>query len=405
LLVATLASCGSSQSGHPGSSGGSGSPGSGGSEQGSGGTSTGGGASGGSASGGSASGGTRAETGGASGGTSSGGASGPGGTSASGGAQQSGGGSGTGGVSGGGGASGGPGGRAALGSGGGGDAGPGAGGTGSASCSATASATPGDQTESIKVGSLTRTFLRHIPSGYTGKSPVPVVIDFHPLGGTGSGQKSATTWGSVADTNGFIMVWPDGVGNSWNVGRCCSTAQSENVDDVAFTRAIITTLQKEACIDSKRIYASGCSNGGGMAFKVACDAADVIAAVAPVDFDCVTGAAANPSCGSCKPARPISEIQFRGTSDTAVPYGGGSGPRGTMFPGAEENFSEWGAINTCTGDPQPVAYHDGCEAYPMCGGGVQTVLCTVKNGTHCGNYQSFGIVNIAWSMFQKQALP
>jgi polyhydroxybutyrate depolymerase len=276
---------------------------------------------------------------------------------------------------------------------------------GAGQCPATATATPGEKSESITVGGMTRTFLRHIPTGYTGKTPVPVVIDYHGLGGTGMGQKNATSWASVADSQGFIMVWPDGVGGAWNVGRCCSTAQSENVDDVAFTRAIITTLEKEACVDAKRIYASGCSNGGGMAFKLACDAADVIAAVAPVDFDCVTGAAANPSCGSCAPARPISEIQFRGTSDTAVPFNGGSGPRGTVFPGAQENFTEWGGINMCTGTPQALPDHSACQAYPTCGGGVETALCVVQNGTHCGNYQSFGIVNIAWQMFQSKSLP
>ena len=272
-------------------------------------------------------------------------------------------------------------------------------------CPATATATPGEKSESVTVGGMTRTFLRHIPTGYTGKTPVPVVIDYHPLGGTGSSWKASTNWSSVADSQGFIMVWPDGVGNAWNVGRCCGTAQSQNVDDVAFTRAIVTTLQKEACIDPKRVYATGCSNGGGMAFKIACDAADVIAAVAPVDFDCVTGAMANPSCGSCAPARPISEIQFRGTSDTAVPFNGGSGPRGTMFPGAQANFTEWGAINMCTGSPQALSDHASCQAYPTCGAGVETALCTVQNGTHCGNYQSFGIVNIAWQMFTTKALP
>jgi poly(3-hydroxybutyrate) depolymerase len=61
---------------------------------------------------------------------------------------------------------------------------------------------------------------------------------------------------------GFIMVWPNGVGNSWNVGRCCGIAQSHGVDDVAFTRAIISNLLTNACIDPKRVYASGCSNGG-----------------------------------------------------------------------------------------------------------------------------------------------
>src|SRR5207302_4114506 len=96
-----------------------------------------------------------------------------------------------------------------------------------------------------------------------------------------------------------------------------------NVDDVAFVRALLAKLATEACVDPKRIYATGCSNGGGMVYRLACDAADVIAAGAPVDFDCVTGATNVPSCGSCKPARPISMTQFRGTSVGTVPYDGG----------------------------------------------------------------------------------
>lgn len=282
-----------------------------------------------------------------------------------------------------------------------------AGGSPSASCPASATAAPGETTESITVDGRMRTFIVHVPPDYTGDSPVPVVIDFHPLGGTGSQQRGLGNWGSLADREGFIVVWPDGVGNSWNVGRCCDPAQSDNVDDVAFTRAIIENLQGQACIDPKRVYATGCSNGGGMAYKVACDAADVIAAAAPVDFDCLTGPTNDPSCAGCSPSRPISEIQFRGTNDSAVPYEGGPTPvvPGLAFPGAEANLETWGELNMCTGDPQALPDHSACSAYPMCGGNVDTVLCTVQNGTHCGNYQSFGIIDIAWEMFQNEALP
>ena len=144
-----------------------------------------------------------------------------------------------------------------------------------------------------------------------------------------------------------------------------------------------------------------------MAYKVACDAADVFAAVAPVDFDCTTGPTNAVSCAACNPARPISETQFRGTNDQTVPYNGGVSAvnAAITFPGAPANFATWGQINMCTDAPQPLADHPTCDAYEMCGGGVKTTLCTVQNGTHCGNYQSFGIVDIAWQMFQQEALP
>jgi len=295
-------------------------------------------------------------------------------------------------------------------------AGGGAAGAAGAQCSSTATATPGETSKSIMVGTLMRSYLLHIPSGYTGKTPVPVVFDFHGLGGSGASQKGLSGWATLGDSKGFITVFPNGVGNSWNIGRCCSTAQTQNVDDVGFVRAIIKQLQVDACIDSKRVYASGCSNGGGMSYRLACDAADVIAAVAPVDCDCITGSTSNPSCASCAPARPISEIAFRATGDQVVPYNGGQCsiaadcPPGMScstfdFPGAMTNFSTWATIDQCTGSAQALSGHPACQTNATCGGGAQVTLCTQQGGSHCGNYASLGIVNIAWEMFQKEALP
>jgi polyhydroxybutyrate depolymerase len=292
----------------------------------------------------------------------------------------------------------------------------GAAGASGAQCPSTATAVPGESSKSITVGTLMRTYVLHIPTGYTGKTPVPVVFDFHGLGGSGSGQKGLSGWATLGDSKGFITVFPNGVGNSWNIGRCCSTAQTQNVDDVGFVRAIIKQLQTDACIDSKRVYASGCSNGGGMSYKLACDAADVIAAVAPVDCDCVTGSTSNPSCASCAPARPISEIAFRATGDQVVPYNGGQCsiaadcPPGMScstfdFPGAATNFSTWATIDQCTGSPQALSGHPACQTNATCGSGAQITLCTQQGGSHCGNYASLGIINIAWEMFQKEALP
>ena len=295
-------------------------------------------------------------------------------------------------------------------------AGGGAAGAAGAQCPSTATAVPGESTKSITVGTLMRSYLLHIPTGYTGKTPVPVVFDFHGLGGSGSSQKGLSGWATLGDSKGFITVFPNGVGNSWNIGRCCSTAQTQNVDDVGFVRAIIKQLQTDACIDSKRVYASGCSNGGGMSYRLACDAADVIAAVAPVDCDCITGSTSNPSCASCAPARPISEIAFRATGDQVVPYNGGQCsiaadcPPGMScstfdFPGAMTNFSTWASIDQCTGSAQALSGHPACQTNAMCGGGAQITLCTQQGGSHCGNYASLGIINIAWEMFQKEALP
>jgi len=258
-------------------------------------------------------------------------------------------------------------------------------------CPAPGELGPGDTTRTLSLGGVERSFLVHVPPGYDGNTRVPVVFDFHGLGGNSNQQKNLSRWDDVADANGFISVYPQGIDNAWNAGLCCSEG-----DDVAFVRAIIDDLTQAACIDTRRVFSSGCSNGGGMSYKLACEASDVIAAVAPVDFDCVDGA----GCSDCAPERPVTVVQFRGTNDQLVPYEG-DGP----FAGAQANLATWGEINQCTGDAAALAPNEGCEAFPSCGSGAQTVLCTVQGGTHCGSYGSFEIADVAWGILQNQQLP
>ena len=75
------------------------------------------------------------------------------------------------------------------------------------------------------------------------------------------------------------------------------------------------------------------------------------------------------------------------------------------FPGAATNFSTWATIDQCTGSAQALSGHPACQTNATCGAGAQITLCTQQGGSHCGNYASLGIVNIAWEMFQKEALP
>ena len=176
--------------------------------------------------------------------------------------------------------------------------------------------TVGDTNGTLSFGAQSRTYLLHVPSGYTGTTAAALVLDFHGLGGTSSGQKSSSGWLALSNQNGFILVHPQGVGNSWNVmngtGGCCPPAFDQNIDDVGFVRALVDKLKGEGCVDTKRIYATGMSNGGGMTLRLACDAADIIAAVAPNAFDLIQNE-------PCSPARPITMIDYRGTADNLVP--------------------------------------------------------------------------------------
>lgn len=293
------------------------------------------------------------------------------------------------------------------------------GGASGAACPATV-LKPGDSNQTVMVGSLSRSYVLHIPTGYNGTKQLAVVIDFHPLGATGSGWGGSNPWKTKADSAGFIMVYPNSYNsnNSWNAGMCCQDAQHNSIDDVAFTRAIVKQIEGIACVDPKRIYATGCSNGGGMTYKVACDAADIIAAAAPVDFRCVYGGTTNsPSCEGCKPSRPISITHFDNTGDNSlVPYNGGmtsfaadcppnQSCTGMGFPSAQANFTTWQSIDQCTGSASAMNGHSVCQTNGTCQGGAQVSFCVQQGGSHCGNYASLGIVDIAWEMFQKASLP
>ncbi|HET9959938.1 MAG TPA: PHB depolymerase family esterase, partial [Polyangiaceae bacterium] len=278
-----------------------------------------------------------------------------------------------------------------------------------------------------------RTFIVRVPPGYTGSTPVPVVLDFHPLGGTGSQQEGSSGWKAKCDSVGCIAVFPDSSkskasDNSWNAGYCCTNAQKNQVDDVGFARSIIKWLQTNACVDSKRVYASGGSNGGGMTYRMACEAADVIAAVAPVDFRCVTGkdplasavSAANNTACSCTLPRPISVVAWDEKADTSiVPYGGGQTPNlatdcapntscvGIGFASAQVNAETWAKFNMCTGAAAQDPGNPLCQTYSSCANNTTVSLCSTTSGGHLAVYSNSGakFTDTAWNVFKTQSLP
>ena len=246
----------------------------------------------------------------------------------------------------------------------------------------------------VKGSAGQRSFIMHVPSAYKGDKPVPLLIDYHPIGGSSEGQMRDTKYKSLTDKEGVISLYPQGttktMGPGWNVGPCCS-----NDDDLEFTREMIKYVREKACIDPQRIYAAGFSMGGGMSNHVACMMSDVFAAVAPAAMDLN-----KTNSAQCTKARPISVINFRGTADNVCRYqGGDSGFNdGLNFLGAEGTFKFWAETNGCTGSPSK--NKDGCDEYSNCKDGVKVVLCTKQNGGH-----EQGDGNIGWPFLKQFTLP
>lgn len=273
----------------------------------------------------------------------------------------------------------------------------GSGGGGAVVCP-TAALAPGNTDRTLSVGGSNRAYTLHVPSSYNGKQAVPLILDFHGLGGNGKNESTGSPYPAQTDADGVIMAFPTGLagpgGNAWNVGPCCV----KTTDDVAFAKALVSEIQKSACIDPKRVYAVGFSMGGGMSHYLACHASDVFAAVAPAAFDLL-----KENMDDCKPSRPISVISFRSTGDNVVTYAGGYSMAVQGMPinflGAKSTFQKWAEINECTGAAS-AEDANGCATYAGCPGGTEVTLCTKQGGTH-----EAGNAKVGWPALKKHVMP
>jgi polyhydroxybutyrate depolymerase len=230
--------------------------------------------------------------------------------------------------------------------------------------------------------------------------PVAVVIDLHGAGGNGKQQQGMSGFNALADKERFLAIFPDGIDGYWNVDdKCCGTAGNEKIDDVGFLKAIVATLSAQTCIDAKRIYVTGFSNGGGLAHRMGCDAANIVAAIAPAATDLRTQ--------PCNAARPISMLEVKGMADTLEPYDGGLvGPDGGQYidVGAKASQKLWADIDKCTGTTTTRDTY--CASYTQCAEGVEVDLCSLPNTDHnpYGNTLGFDVANVVWSMFKRQSM-
>jgi polyhydroxybutyrate depolymerase len=229
-----------------------------------------------------------------------------------------------------------------------------------------------------------RTYRIYLPAARA--QPVPLLFVLHGGRGSGATMEQLTRGGfnRIADREGVIVIYPDGIGRNWNDGRDLNEpAARQNVDDVGFLRALIESVAHERVVDRNRVFSTGISNGGFMSFRLACEAADQFAAVAPVTAD-------RPNC---QPSRAVSVAMFNGTDDPLVPWEGGAvrvlGVKRGEAWSSTRTFEQFLAFDGCSGqttsalvDADPAdetAYrlHEGKECrdgtavrlYEICGGG------------------------------------
>lgn len=248
-----------------------------------------------------------------------------------------------------------------------------------------------------------RAYRIHVPSSYNGKTPVPLLFCFH--GGGGNAEvASMMGFTPLAQKEGFIVVYPEGLNKHWNDGRQSAkfSAQDAEVDDLAFVRALLDSLKKQYRIDGNRIFTTGASNGGFFSQRLAIEASDTFAAAA-----ILIATLPKPFEKNFHPVQPISILYMNGTDDPFVPYDGGS-VTPELFPlqrklnptkdyqhgecsSTVKSVELWRAYNGITTDPvvkklPDTDPDDGCTVITSTwsGGkkGTSVVLYQVKGGGH-----------------------
>lgn len=234
--------------------------------------------------------------------------------------------------------------------------------------------TSGKHEHQIQSSGQTRDFFVHVPPSYDPTQATMVVLVLHGYTETAAQIEQISQMSEVSDQHGFLAVYPQGISTAWNAGKCCGSASALNRPDVQFISDLLDELGKSYCVDPKRVYAAGFSNGGMLSQRLACELSHRIAAIGPV---------AGPiAIDGCMPTRAVPVIEFHGTGDLIVPYnGGGLGGADSI----QDTIAFWAQHDGCT-DAQPAqVYSNGdssCVEYQSCAQGSAVRLCTVDGGGH-----------------------
>lgn len=236
---------------------------------------------------------------------------------------------------------------------------------------------------------LARPYTLHLPAGWDGKTPAPLLLMFHGYGSSGASHEAYLKLSPVSDAHGFLYAWADGAVDRtfrrfWEGTDACCDLFFTGQDDVAYVGAILDDVAARYPVDPKRIYAFGHSNGGFMVHRLACDLSTRFAAVVSL------AGAVFSDAGKCQPAEPVAVLQIHGDADQTISYTGGrTGPIYPPYPSAHGTVAQWAAHDGCAGalaatgqlvdlDAAIAGAETRVEAYPGC----PVELWTVQGGPH-----------------------
>lgn len=275
-------------------------------------------------------------------------------------------------------------------------------------------------TGTIVVDGITRKYIVNIPPSYFNddSTQFPLVLGLHGLAGSGSQFERDYHFSEKSNEVGFIAVYPEGVRSdgplkirTWNAGSCCDYAMQHQIDDVNFISKLIDKLAVTHRINLHKVYVTGMSNGGMMAYRLACELPDKIAAIAPVSSTMVMDQ-------PCHPGNPVPLLHMHSAQDTKVPFTGGTGLGGYYFPPVDSVLNAWSIEDGCTSyiqteDRNTYVY----KAWATCNNSSSIQCYLTDDGGHAwpGGSKSgswadtpstaINANDLMWAFFQRYELP
>ena len=257
-------------------------------------------------------------------------------------------------------------------------------------CGLTQAALAADSTVPFTAAGEIGTYIRHLPPAYDGATPLPLVVDLHGWSESAAVQVVFSGLPAFGDTHRFVTLTPD-------ITRPVPLWDT-SIDgaDVKWMTALLDEAEAVLCIDTRRVYFAGLSNGAMMSSSIACALSDRVAAAAPV------AGVRDPE--GCFFSRPVPLVAFHGTDDQYLAYTGGYGARvaglpnpsgdGTLGtgpavsggddPSIPEIASAWAGRNGCTDtEPTELAIADDVTLLSWdCPHGAETRLYRIEDGGH-----------------------
>lgn len=251
---------------------------------------------------------------------------------------------------------------------------------------------PGDYEFAVVDDGLKRRYLVHVPASFDPEKASAMVLGLHGGGGHAGHFLKDEHYGvvSASEKYGFIAVIPNGYSKNrrghfatWNAGACCGEARDRNVDDVGFIAAVIARVKKQALIDEAQVFAMGMSNGGLMAYRLACEIPDQVRGIMAV--------AGTDNTLACNPSRPTPILHVHAINDTHVLFNGGAGEdafrdpsKVTDFVSVPATIEKWVRLDKAEERAVRVLNVPGayCDLHRATAGAAPVQVCVTESGGH-----------------------